>query len=114
MEDLSIRMTHRYRSGWAGLDDWKSVGQFEIEARGKAEEDEEDMCEGRSQPLFVRVEKARKVTDDTIRRALQSQFSYSHCQHEYDCCGCRSYHAFDVRKLGKGYWLVVQTSSRNY
>lgn len=111
--DLSVRMTRTYRDGWAYLDQWESIGSYTIEARSKLEiVDDEDYCEPSFQKIFLRVES--EFSDDEVKKALRSEFTHSSCQHDWDCCGCRSYYANEVKELSDGYWVVHQSSSRNY
>lgn len=119
---LQIRKTHGYRDGWSYLDEWEDIGTYEIEARGEKDYDPDSYEDAFSQVLMVRVESDASLDD--IRRALQAAFSGSHCQHEYDCCGCYSYYATatpltrDSEAKASGteasYWRVVYSGSRNY
>lgn len=119
---LELRVTRRYRDAWSTLDEWRTLGTYEPVAGGEladapAPEDEYPADNGG--PTFahiVKVSRANKrVTDKDVRQALRDTFTYSYCTHEYDCCGCRSYHAYDVHKQSYGdAWVVIQTSSHNF
>ena len=119
---LAKRMTHRYRAAWSGMDDWRTIGTYDPVAGGalkrapRDDDEYDDDGDGRTDVHIVSVTRATKrVTDKDVRQALRDEFTYSHCTHEYDCCGCRSFHAYDVHKLAFGdKWVVVVNSSCNF
>lgn len=53
-------------------------------------------------------------TVDQIKLAIRQTFGGSHCSHEYDCCGCRSYYVSKIRKIKPHTWIFTVTSSRNF
>lgn len=118
---LEIRITRRYRSAWSSMDEWRKIGTLEAVARGALTDKtspEDWYDDGSRGPTFAHIVKVKRdnkrVTDKDVRQALRDTFTYSHCTHEYDCCGCRSYHAYDVHKQSYGdAWVVIQTSSHN-
>lgn len=114
MPILQKKLTHKYRDGWDYLDEWEGLGRYEHVMYGGVKE-VNDLEQSQSQEMLIRVTDIEPtVTEDDIVRALKNTFTFSHCQHDYDCCGCRSYYAQKVLPLSKGYYLINQTSSRNY
>lgn len=113
-EILERRLTHRYVGTYKHEDKHEYVGRLLIEATKVLDtnDDPEDMCEPCTTVLFVRVSSG--YDEETVENALRDHFTAWGCAHEYDCCGCRSYRAGQITRLGSGYWRVVQHSSRNY
>jgi hypothetical protein len=113
-EILERRLSHGYVGSWKHLDQHEYIGRMVIEATSVLdnEVDPEDWCEPRATTLFVKVYSGQN--DALVVQALHDHFTVWGCAHEYDCCGCRSYRAGLISKLGNGYWRVTQHSSRNY
>jgi hypothetical protein len=110
---LEVRRTHKYVGTYRYQDRWEDVGQFRIKHKFGGITDEEDMCEPYTS--YIRVVVKADATDELIKQALHDYFTQAGCHHEWDCCGCRSYYAWDVMKLeDESEWLVIQNSSRNY
>jgi hypothetical protein len=103
------------------MDEWRKIGTLEAVAGGALtdeptpEDGYDDGSRGTTFAHIVKVKRDNKrVTDKDVRQALRDTFTYSYCTHEHDCCGCRSYHAYDVHKQSYvDAWVVIQTSSRN-
>ena len=112
MSSLSIRETRHYNTGYRHLDKWLTIGTFNVLASTTVDDDD-DLCEGRTTTMLVCVEVEPAYDEKQVERALSEEFSGSSCQHEYDCCGCRSFHA-TAEHLSKGHYKVVVSSSRNY
>jgi hypothetical protein len=113
-EILERRLTHGYVGSWKHLDQHEYVGRMLIEATSTLgdEVDPEDPCEPCTTTLFVKVYSGEE--EEAVKSALRDHFTAWGCSHEYDCCGCRSYRAGNITRLGSGYWRVTQHSSRNY
>jgi hypothetical protein len=110
-ETLEKRVTKSYVGSWKHLDRHEYVGSMTVEASSfvvNEEEEEEPMV----QTLFLRVWSPREEKE--IREALYDHFTVWGCDHEHDCCGCRSYRCSSARRIGGSYWKVIVTSSRNY
>ena len=114
MPILQKKKTRKYRGAWDHLDEWESVALYENVMYGGIKE-EGNLEQSQSQEMLIRVyDIDPTATEGDILQAIRDEFTYSHCQHDYDCCGCRSYHTHEVIPLSKGYYLITQTSSRNY
>lgn len=115
MLTLEKRLTHTYVGTYQHLDRWETIGTGdEIGSRELplSEEEEEDYCEPRRREVFILV-KSDKPEDD-IKQALHDSYTQHDCHHEYDCCGCRSYYARDIKRLTGDLWRVEVYSSRNF
>ena len=113
--DLSVRVTHKYASGWAYLDDWESIGKFSVLSSGELS-DHNGAGEGTTTVTIVEVSRNDRIKDADVERALHHVFSQSSCQHEHDCCGCLSYYAQSVHQMNDDddYWVIVVKSYPNY
>jgi len=114
---LNLRKTRKYVGTYKHLDDWETIGTYQVEASQAIEPEEtnddwEDPCEPTKTVRFVKV-KSDSSTED-IKQALKDIFTIQGCGHEFDCCGCRSWQAREVEYLGKEYWRLIVTSYRNY
>jgi hypothetical protein len=114
--DLEIRLSHSYVGTWKHLDRWHSIGSaVEIGTEElPREEDLEDPCDPQSHRVFLKV-----ATDDPqparrIKGAIIDVYTSHGCDHEYDCCGCRSFSCDEVKHEGGPIWSAVVSSSRNY
>ena len=137
MQALEKRLTHKYVGEYQHLDQWATIGT--IDEIGKrelplSEEDECDPCDPKSWEIFVLVKPSPdlferwtmlNLEDDPdldyfkwsqreIRQALHDTYTQWGCAHEWDCCGCRSYHASEEKVVTGDLWRVVVSSSRNY
>lgn len=112
MQDLALRKTRKYVGTCSHLDEWDSIGGFEVlESKSKLLDDE-DICQPTETVLHVRVTSA--AADKDISQALRDSNSKVGCHHEYDCCGCVSTYATSAVKNPDGTWTVKLHSSRNY
>lgn len=120
MTRLFLRETFKFNAAYRDLDSWIGIGTFKViaattvDCNDELEEGEEpDFCEPQRTTMLVCADTSepRPLTD--VCQALEQEFSGSGCTHEYDCCGCRSYHAHAMY-LGKNRYEVVVSSSRNY
>lgn len=107
---LRKRMTHKYRDGWSGLDQWNHVGTVKELAARRLEEPR-DFDDGGVVGITVRAPAALARTD--LRDALASYYSGSSCQHEHDCCGCAFYRA-SVRRTGRRDYFIRVSIGYNY
>ena len=114
MQTLKIRRSHSYVGTWKHLDKHDTVGAYETLSSKSWISDPEDYCEPMTHKHIVRVKREPGVPLRDIKNALYDEFSAWGCDHEYDCCGCRSYSTNSVRKLMNGTYLVVVHSSRNF
>jgi hypothetical protein len=115
MQTLSLRLTHTYVGTYQHLDKWEDLGTVdEIGTRElpPSEEDKADMTEPLGRELFALVKS--EAPEDQIRRALEDTYTSQGCAHDYDCCGCRSFSATDVKRVTGDLWRVEIHSSRNY
>ena len=103
------KTTHRYALSYAGLDEWRDVGIFKHLKMKVVDMDK--YGEAGIRLLWVAGPKGLKSKD--VRRALADTLSYSHCRHEHDCCGCRSFHVLDVRRTKAREWVVRQLMTTN-
>jgi len=117
--ELTVR-TGGYRAQYDHLNSHKYIGDYAMLASGKHDvvsddDDDQDFCEPIGYNHLVRVKKVDdSVTDDEIKQAFYQEFSVSGCDHDYDCCGCRSFHAGPVEKVGETDWAITVHSSRNF
>ena len=137
MMDLDVRLARGYVGTYQHLDKWMHIGS--IDEIGSREiplntEEEGDICGPLRRELFVIVKidsaddiharwldepsdpdaKYDEWVEQQIKRGLHDTYTQSGCHHEYDCCGCRSYHAGDIQRVTGDLWRVVMSSSRNY
>lgn len=111
---LAKRLTHKYVGSWKHEDEWLDIGDAQVIAQSVIEiTDEEDMCEPTKQVLFLDVATHDPQRPSDVASALHDVFTSHGCSHDYDCCGCRSYHGRAEHLAGATYRVVV-TSSRNY
>lgn len=119
MHALSIRETHKYVGTYQHLDEWRDIGSYEqigekdLDLIGE-DDDACDPCEPLRRMVYVLVRAYDGVTDDEIKQALQASNTSAGCAHEYDCCGCRSYHASDAKRVTGDLWSFTVSSSRNF
>jgi hypothetical protein len=112
MIDLAVRKTHSYVGTCSHLDDWESIGSFEVLEHKSETDDEDDPCQPTTITLTLRVESDADPKD--IENALHASLSSQGCHHEYDCCGCVSTSVETVARQDDGTWIVTQGASRNY
>lgn len=98
MASISLRLTHKYRSGWKETDKWsESLGIVKLTHPAHHREDE---CgESGSWAEYCRVPSHMPLKAAML--AMRDTFSGSSCQHEHDCCGCKSYSATVTRVRGR-------------
>ena len=100
VQTASIRLTHKYRDGWAGEEEWEEAGEYEV--LGSVE-----MHRGEGTALSLQILRNLSIPSDKLRQALTDTVSGSDCRHEHDCCGCWSRSVKEVTPLEDGYVAVV-------
>ncbi len=106
---LNVRTSNTYADGWRHLDSDEYVGTVKLTPRRLvAEGDGHD--EGGTYLQHARIPAGMPV--DLFKQAVRDTLSGSNCRHEYDCCGCASYH---VSVQNRGRQAVIRTRvSYNY
>ena len=112
MGTLSIRVTNKYVGRYRHLDQWQEIGTYEILKSHTVCTDEEDICEPQLTTHEVLVTSSSPEAD--VRKALDSEFTLAGCAHDWDCCGCRSFHTRKTERVTGDLWCVEVSSSRNY
>lgn len=115
MIELSLRLTNTYVGSWQHLDKWESLGSVdEIGQRQLPLSDDQqgDITDPKGVEIFALV--SSEAPDDKIARALHDSYTSWGCSHEYDCCGCRSYSAREVKRVTGNLWRIEVWSSCNY
>lgn len=112
-EALEVRITHKYVGTWRHLDEWRSIGSM-VELSRYELNAEDDFTEPATTAILVKVEYGKGVTYKQVFQALDSHYSSAGCDHEHDCCGCRSYDCDEWHRLDKQFCIVVVSSSRNF
>lgn len=111
--ELMLRTTNKWADGYAHLDQWESVGTMEeISNKSFDADDGEDLTEPRKQVIYAIITSAEP--DEKVKQALHTTYTRSHCTHEFDCCGCRSFRLSKAERVTGDLWCVEVGSSRNY
>lgn len=112
MKTLSKRLTHTYVGTCSHLDKWEDIGLYKEMARNQISKDDENPEETTVYEVAVYVEsdKSKKEIED----ALYSEFTSHGCSHDYDCCGCWSFYASEIKYIDQGTWRLKVSASRNY
>ena len=106
---LSARKSHDYAAGWEYLDHREHVGTVKLTPRRLVAKGE-DYDEGGTYLQHARIPAGMPV--NLFKRAVRDTMGGSNCRHEYDCCGCASYH---VSVQNRGRRAVIRTRvSYNY
>lgn len=118
METLSIRKTHKFVGTWQHEDEWEYVGDFENVATVTNDIEDEngpgsDPCAPQMTTRIGIIHHEGK-SNEAIEKAIHDTFTQWGCDHEWDCCGCRSYRVHEVQYIGKNYWRVDIYSAQNY
>jgi hypothetical protein len=113
VETLSLRKTHKFVGQWQHEDDWQDIGEVKLVMGQTVHTDEEDPCDPTTAEGFAEVQTYQPELPSKIRLALHDTYTHWGCDHEYDCCGCVSYHA-NVDHIAGPMYRVTITSSRNY
>lgn len=88
---ISKRVTHKYRDGWAHEDRWQYLGHLLV-TPAKVTEEGNRYDEGDTYVRFARISNISRKAFKELKRGIQDTMGGSRCHHEYDCCGCASYH----------------------
>lgn len=115
-EALSIRRTHRYVGTYQHEDEWEQIGSLEVlGSKTRSDEPGEgDPCDPQITTVHAVITCDMPETDENIERAIRDTYTQHDCHHEYDCCGCRSYHVDTVERRTGDLWRFTVSSSRNY
>jgi hypothetical protein len=116
---LSIRKTYKYVGEYSHLDDWETVGLYRvISQRGLQDADEVGFGETRQYEMIVwaKPPKREALPDvSQIKHALHSEFTYSGCACEHDCCGCISTSVGEIEDIGGGcMFKFIMSATPNY
>ena len=114
MQTLELRLTHVYADTWRNEDEWKAIGEFEVTYTERWVKKGGDIQEPMKVIHSIHVQSEASVEE--ISKALQETFTMTGCTHEYDCCGCRSYHAKKPIRVSDDstVWTLEVNSWRNY
>mgnify|MGYP003461697440 CR=1 FL=1 len=109
---LTPRLTRKYVDQWGHLDKWDYKNSFVAKELGmEVIALPEDFDEGQTVKFGVAVPK--HIDPNLALQALYDRYNQSGCYHEWDCCGCPSYHA-KIRPVKKGFFSVIVRTSYNY
>jgi hypothetical protein len=111
MPSLNLRKTYKYVDSCSDLDEWVTVGEFEILWKERVDTDK-DGYEYWANEYLIKVSSDSSV--DEVIAALKSEFTYWGCHHDYDCCGCPLLSVSNITKVSEDNYYLVQTGSRNY
>ena len=113
---LRVFTSRKYRV--TELNPWDYVGAYKVLASGRHwSEDEEDACDRFTDVMVIEANITGPFTEDdepSIEQIIKDTFNHNACEHDYDCCGCRSYYAWPVKHIKDNLWYVEVHSSRNY
>lgn len=111
--------TKKYRV--TNMNESMVIGTFTVKAKGTRypDDDEENVEDGYMETYVIDIvihdrDEGEELDHQSIRRAIRDTFTEITCQHEYDCCGCRSWHCYEVYHIKDGLWYLTVGSSRNY
>jgi hypothetical protein len=104
---LFKKLTNKYRLGWDYLDAHQFLGYAKMLTPRLVTDEGID---GRMSITRVIAPAALGSTD--LSTHIATSLSYSHCRHEYDCCGCATVGA-DVRRLSRRQYSVRLFTSYN-
>lgn len=110
--NLYKRLTRKYIDAYRHLDKDVFVGQIKLTPSKKVADRGVDFSIGPSHVQFGRLKSGQKFPE--IADAIRDTLGGSKCPgHEYDCCGCASYHVV-VEKKGARNIRVITHTSFNY
>ena len=105
--DIYKRLTHKFNLGWSHEDEWDTAATVKV-LPYKVIDINDD-----SYTVTQRVIAPSSHRKTDLSSAIASTFSRSGCRHEYDCCGCVSFHAI-VRRVSAREYVAKISASRNY
>lgn len=124
MGSLYIRESRKYVGQWKHLDEWTYVCDFEELASKKLDDivQEADFYSPEDGPVYeitvqVKGDEVVDMTDgliDTIKQALNDEYTSWGCDCLHDCCGCASYTAGKIHWLGGPIFQLRVSTSYNY
>ena len=100
-------LSSKYRLGWSHLDESEYVATVKVLTPKTIEEKGID---GYTEITSVIAPSALRSIN--LSRAIEDTMTYSHCQHEYDCCGCKTVRAY-ARKVSPRQYSVYLSTSYN-
>jgi hypothetical protein len=106
---LSMRLTHKYVTGWDSLDKWHDLGTAIVERLNPKRW--YDGGESYRQLQILKVD-AHGYRPGNVMRAIEATLSSS-CRCEHDCCGCVSSYALRIRPLCGDRYAVLMSGYRN-
>jgi len=111
---LHIYTSRKYRV--ADMNPSVNVGDYKVIAYGLEYPDDDENIEDRYSETFVLETNLNGPfdPDEDFHQVLRDTFWINSCQHEYDCCGCRSRYVSDTRHIKDNIWYVEAHSARNY
>lgn len=112
---LELRITHKYRDGWRGLDGWNTVGTYVVRRRfveQLPDDADQDAEPGTLLMVETRLNGTQAFTVEQVKTALENTLSGSSCTHDWDCCGCVSSYA-QADHMGANEWRVLINYTRN-
>lgn len=112
-EPLSLRLTRTYVGQWDYLDRWREIGLVTLTMGEPQHTNEEDVSDPTTVEGFAEVQTYAPEHPRRIEEALTHTYSKSGCDHEYDCCGCRSFTA-SAEHVGQNVYRLTICSSQNY
>ena len=68
----------------------------------------DDGSDGRTR--MTRMIAPTDMRGDDLKQAIENTFSYSHCQHEHDCCGCPRFTTYAKRVSAREYVVRTHTT----
>lgn len=97
---------------------WEDVGSADVymlPAVSTQKDDEEpDMTEPMVQVGLVHMTRVQgEFSPEEVLQAIRDTFTKNDCDHEYDCCGCRSFVARAEHIAGPVFKVTIG-SSRNF
>ena len=112
---LHIRETHKYRAGYAELDEWKFIGEIHIfNQHIETDDDEDDQGESWTENKMGCVNVLHgPYSKETIDRAVRDSF-FGGCRCEHDCCGHTQWYAGDVHVAFDGEHYIARWSEYCY
>jgi hypothetical protein len=101
---LYTQLTRKYRLGWSHLDESEYTGTVKMLTPRKLSDDGID---GHTSITRVIAPAALRSVD--LTDAIEDTLTTSRCQHEHDCCGCATTHAYARRVSPREYSVFLST-----
>lgn len=101
-QTLSERLSHSYTTAYKHLDDYRPIGQYKPLNTCTFNHSEDGSYQ---RAIICDVEPNSDISELTIQRALEDEFSFS-CTHDHECT-CGFSQAVDATKLNGSLWCVI-------